>query len=134
MNFNISLRKLLIVGFVFLTANIQAEDKLDIDGKWSGTWRSEISDHQGPLKAKFEVIDESKIRAKFTGRFFKIIPFRFDVVLTVVESADGVTTLKGSQDLGRTLGKYEYTAKYSKGKFVAEYSTEKDKGLFEVSR
>jgi len=134
MYFRISVRKLMIVGLALLSPCLKAEDKLDLEGKWNGTWRSEVSDHKGPLKAKFEVLDETKVRAKFSGRFFKIIPFRFDVVLDVVGSKEGVTTLKGSQDLGRTLGKYDYTAKYSKGKFVAEYATDKDKGIFEVSR
>jgi hypothetical protein len=113
---------------------MQAEDKLDLSGKWSGSWRSEISEHTGPLKAKFDVLDNSKVQARFSGRFFKVIPFRFNVLLEIVETKDGVVTLKGSQDLGRTLGTYTYKATYSKEKFVAQYSTEKDKGVFEVSR
>ena len=123
-----------IVLLVLLPIHIQAQDKLDLEGKWSGSWRSEISEHTGPLKAKFEVLDDSKVQARFTGRFFKFIPFRFNVTLEVVDIKDGVATLKGREDLGRTLGTYTYNATYSKGKFVAKYTTEKDKGVFEVSR
>jgi len=112
----------------------QAEEKLDLSGRWSGTWRSEISDHTGPLKAKFQVLSDSKVQARFNGRFFKIIPFHFNVTLEIVENKDGVMTLKGKEDLGRTLGTYTYNATYTQGKFVARYSTEKDKGVFEVVR
>jgi hypothetical protein len=119
---------------VLLPLNSQAEEKLDLGGKWSGTWRSEISDHNGPLKAKFEVVDTTKVQARFNGRFFKLIPFHFNVTLEVVESKDGVVTLKGKEDLGRTLGTYTYHATYRDGKFVANYATDKDKGVFEVSR
>jgi hypothetical protein len=54
--------------------------------------------------------------------------------LEIVDNKDGVVTLKGKEVLGRTLGTYTYRATYSKGKFVAKYSTDKDKGVFEVSR
>jgi hypothetical protein len=123
-----------VVVLVLSSSQLQAAEKLDLSGKWSGSWRSEISDHTGPLKAKFEVLDDSKVQARFSGRFFKFIPFRFNVLLEIVETKDGVVILKGKEDLGRTLGTYTYNATYSKGKFVAKYSTDKDKGVFEVSR
>ena len=119
---------------VFTPIQSQGEEKLDLSGKWNGTWRSEISDHTGPLKAKFTVLEDSKVQARFNGRFFKLIPFHFNVTLEIVKNEDGVVTLKGKENLGRTLGTYTYNATYSNGKFVAKYSTEKDKGVFEVSR
>jgi hypothetical protein len=123
-----------IAVLVLSTTQLQAEEKLDLSGKWNGTWRSEISEHKGPLKAKFTVLDDSKVQARFNGRFFKLIPFHFNVTLEIVKNEDGVVTLKGQENLGRTLGTYTYNATYSNGKFVAKYSTEKDKGVFEVSR
>jgi len=131
----VALLSLSVIAVLVLSPiQLQAEDKLDLSGKWSGSWRSEISDHTGPLKAKFTVLENSKVQARFSGRFFKIIPFRFNVTLEIVEDKDGVVTLKGKEDLGRTLGTYTYNATYSKGKFIAKYVTEKDKGVFEVSR
>ena len=131
----VALLSLSVIAVLVLSPiQLQAEDKLDLSGKWSGSWRSEISDHTGPLKAKFTVLENSKVQARFSGRVFKIIPFRFNVTLEIVEDKDGVVTLKGKEDLGRTLGTYTYNATYSKGKFVAKYVTEKDKGVFEVNR
>ena len=119
---------------VLIPTQLQAKEKLDLSGKWNGTWRSDISDHTGPLKAKFTVLEDAKVQARFSGRFFKIIPFHFNVTLDIVKNEDGVVTLKGKENLGRTLGTYTYNATYTNGKFVANYSTEKDKGVFEVSR
>ena len=119
---------------VLSPTQLQAEEKLDLSGKWNGTWRSEISEHSGPLKAKFTVLEDSKVQARFNGRFFKLIPFHFNVTLEIVKNEDGVVILKGKENLGRTLGTYTYNATYSNGKFVAKYSTDKDKGVFEVSR
>jgi hypothetical protein len=119
---------------VLSTTQLQAEDKLDLSGKWNGTWRSEISEHNGPLKAKLTVLNDAKVQARFSGRFFKLIPFHFNVTLEIVKNEDGVVTLKGKEDLGRTLGTYTYNATYSNGKFIAKYSCDKDKGVFEVSR
>jgi len=115
-------------------SQLQAEERLDLSGKWNGTWRSEINEHAGPLKAKFTVVEDSKVQARFNGRFFKLIPFHFNVTLEIVKNENGVVTLKGKENLGRTLGTYTYNATYSNGKFIAKYSTEKDKGVFEVSR
>ena len=119
---------------VLIPTQLQAKEKLDLSGKWNGTWRSDISDHTGPLKAKFTVLEDAKVQARFSGRFFKIIPFHFNVTLDIVKNEDGVVTLKGKENLGRTLGTYTYNATYTNDKFVANYSTEKDKGVFEVSR
>jgi hypothetical protein len=131
----VALLSLSVIAVLVLSPiQLQAEDKLDLSGKWSGSWRSEISDHTGPLKAKFTVLENAKVQARFSGRFFKFIPFRFNVTLEIVADKDGVVTLKGKEDLGRTLGTYTYNATYSEGKFVAKYVTEKDKGVFEVSR
>jgi len=119
---------------VLMPTQLEAEEKLDLSGKWNGTWRSEIRDHTGPLRAKFTVLEDAKVQARFNGRFFKLIPFHFNVTLEIVKNEDGVVTLKGKENLGRTLGTYTYNATYNNDKFVAKYSTEKDKGVFEVSR
>ncbi|MBT4694169.1 MAG: hypothetical protein HOB73_12560 [Planctomycetaceae bacterium] len=134
-NLRVALLSLSLIASASLAAaQLQAEDKLDLSGRWSGTWRSEVSDHNGPLKAKFQILSNSKVQARFNGRFFKLIPFHFNVTLDIVEDKDGVVTLKGKEDLGRTLGIYTYNATFSNGKFVANYSTDKDKGVFEVTR
>jgi len=106
----------------------------NLSGNWSGNWSSEISGHEGPLKARFTVTGETKVQAKFSGRFFKLVPFKFNVTLDVVSQKDGVTKLQGKHDLGRALGVYHYDVTYKGDEFIANYKTDKDKGVFAVSK
>ena len=43
-----------IVAF-FMAAQVNAGDLSNLTGTWTGTWNSEISGHEGPLKAKFTI-------------------------------------------------------------------------------
>ena len=125
---------LIIVSVAFCSAQLKGGELTNLTGNWSGSWKSDISGHEGPLKAKFTVSNETKIQARFTGRFFKLVPFRFNVTLDVVSQKDGVTKLQGKQDLGRALGVYHYDVIYKGDEFIANYKTDKDKGVFEVSK
>jgi len=115
-------------------SQLKGGDLSDLTGNWTGNWESEISGHEGPLKAKFSVSGETKVQARFTGRFFKVVPFRFNVTLDVVSQQDGVTKLQGKQNLGRALGVYHYEVTYNGNEFIANYKTDKDKGVFKVSK
>ena len=132
--------KFLFIAFIMATLAIVGNTKLmggelsNLSGNWSGNWQSEISGHQGALKAKFTVMDETKVQARFSGRFFKVVPFKFNVTLDVVSQKDGVTKLQGKQDLGRALGIYHYDVTYKGDEFIANYKTDKDKGVFTVSK
>lgn len=125
---------LLFACLSFAMPGVRAGELSNLTGNWSGNWSSEISNHKGPLKAKFKVLGEDKVEAKFTGRFFKLIPFKFTVTLDVVSQKDGTTKLQGKHDLGRTLGVYHYDVNYEGDSFIAKYHTDKDKGVFEVSK
>ena len=120
--------------FILMAAQANAGELENLSGNWAGTWNSEISGHQGPLKAKFTVAGEDVVKARFTGRFFKVVPFKFNVTLNVTSQKDGVTKLSGKEDLGRALGTYHYDVTYKANEFVAKYHTDKDKGVFQVRK
>ena len=129
------IHSILVLSLAILSfSNCEAAELKDLQGTWTGTWHSEINEHRGPLKARFTTKGEDKVEARFTGRFFKIVPFKFIVTLDVVSVTDGVIKLKGKQDLGRTLGTYHYDVTFKDGHFLANYHTDKDKGVFEVKR
>tara|TARA_B100001540_G_scaffold302207_1_gene309476 strand:- start:44 stop:454 length:411 start_codon:yes stop_codon:yes gene_type:complete len=119
---------------ILMAAQANAGELENLSGNWAGTWNSEISGHQGPLKAKFTVAGEDVVKARFTGRFFKVVPFKFNVTLNVTSQKDGVTKLSGKEDLGRALGTYHYDVTYKANEFVAKYHTDKDKGVFQVRK
>ena len=56
----------------------------DLSGKWSGYWVSDKNGHNGPLRATFRQQDWDTYRVTYSGRFAKIIPFRYSTTMDVV--------------------------------------------------
>lgn len=106
----------------------------DLSGRWAGAWESRTSGHKGPLFAEFTRCGEGEYRVKFTGRFLKVVPFRYSVTLTVVEDHGDSVTLAGSSYLGRLFGTFSYRAAADGCSFQADYSSAKDSGTFRLTR
>jgi hypothetical protein len=105
----------------------------DLSGTWSGRWDSLSTGHTGPLNANFTRINESQYQVDFRGRFFKLIPFRYSVVLNVVEEGETVR-LSGDNYLGRRYGWFHYDAVVAGDCFTANYTSCKDDGQFRLTR
>ncbi len=105
----------------------------DLSGSWSGYWVSDSTGHKGPLRCTLTPVSATSYRADFNGRFFKLIPFRYSVVLDVVQDGDTVT-LSGEHVLGRRLGTFTYHATANGSEFNANYSSCKDEGRFVMTR
>ena len=105
----------------------------DLSGSWKGSWISWTTGHKGPLKAEVCRLSNGDYRFKFRGRFFKVVPFRYSVVLGVVEEGD-VIRLKGSSYLGRMFGTFCYSATADACQFRADYTSKKDSGVFSLKK
>ena len=126
----------ILLTLVTLAAGTAAEPAAatDLSGCWNGHWESCTTGHQGPLNATFCQTCPTSYSVEFTGRFFKIVPFRYSVTLDVV-SDDGTTVvLAGSSYLGRLAGTFSYQASATSTEFTANYSSCKDQGKFVLSR
>ena len=106
----------------------------DLSGCWSGRWYSCTTGHEGPLRGSFCKINDTQYSATFRGRFWKVFPFRFSVVLNVVEDDGETVTLQGSTYLGRMFGTFHYNATATANTFRASYSSKKDYGTWVMSR
>lgn len=106
---------------------------VDLSGSWSGYWISDSTGHRGPLRCNLTLLNDGSYQASFSGRFFKVIPFRYSVNLDVIQDGDTVT-LVGDQVLGRRLGTFHYDAEATCQDFVASYSSCKDQGRFVLTR
>ena len=106
----------------------------DLSGSWSGSWQSCTTGHKGPLFATFCKCGEDAYRVEFSGRFFKIFPFRYSVVLRVVEDTGHEVTLAGSSFLGRLFGTFTYRATADACHFTAGYRSKKDSGSFRLQK
>lgn len=120
--------------FALLTlASFTSATAADLTGEWSGTWQSCQTGHKGVLKGTFCRIDDQHYRVDFRGRFFKVMPFRYSVTLTIVEEGDTVR-LAGESYLGRLVGTFTYDANATDTDFTANYSSCKDNGIFQLTR
>ena len=111
-----------------------AAGAVDLSGSWSGSWQSCTTGHSGPLSARFTPCGDAAYRVEFSGRFFRILPFRYTVVLDVVEDSGDAVTLAGSSVLGRVFGTFTYRATADGCRFEASYSSRKDSGAFRMTR
>lgn len=106
----------------------------DLGGSWVGSWKSCSTGHAGPLRATFTRCGDTQYHVKFSGRFLKVVPFRYTVMLEVVEDRGDSVVLAGSSYLGRLFGTFAYTATADGRSFVAEYTSAKDRGQFRLER
>jgi hypothetical protein len=123
-------------GFLSLTAMLLACATViatDLSGCWTGCWQ-DCDGHHGPLKASFCKCDDYHYQVVFTGRFWKIFPFRYTVTLDVVGHEGDKVFLEGESYLGRLFGTFTYSAWATETDFVADYSSCKYKGQFILRR
>jgi hypothetical protein len=105
----------------------------DLSGSWSGTWQSDSSGHHGPMNARFESSGDGSYRVTFTGRFFKVFPFRYTANLQVTGVEGGKVVLEGSQRL-IGFGTFQYHATANADHFTATYQARRDHGQFLLTR
>ena len=123
-----------IVGLALVLPATTTALATDLTGCWVGSWESCTSGHAGPLRGTFTRCGETEYRVTFTGRFLKVIPFRYTVTLTVVEDRGDELVLAGTSYLGRLFGTFSYRATATDGRFTADYSSKKDDGTFRMTR
>lgn len=121
---------LLLIALIVTQSQAVAED---ISGCWSGHWVSCKNGHKGPLHATITKIDDTRYCARFSGKFWKLFPFRYSVILRVVEEGE-VTRLRGSSYLGRLMGTFHYSATVSGCDFNATYCSKQDHGKWVMKR
>ena len=112
---------------------VPAVAHIDLTGSWSGHWQDCRSGHSGKLWAEFCKCDDCHYRVTFTGRFFKIFPFRYSVVLNAIQEGDKVV-LMGENNLGLLFGTFTYQGEATATDFFAHFSSCRYQGIFVLSR
>jgi len=104
-------------------------------GRWpNGEWQNSSNSHHGPLHATFSQVNDSQYRVNFAGRFAKVIPFRYTVVLNVTgTSGDGTTYLSGTSHIP-IFGTFQYDAVATPTGIETSYQSRKFTGKFLLSR
>jgi hypothetical protein len=130
---NLRVVRSLVIALSLVLAGQSVSRAVDLSGCWSGTWQSCVTPHKGPLNAEFVRLDADHYEVFFSGRFFKLLPFKYSVVMTATED-NGVVHLAGSKCLGRLFGTFTFSATATDCEFDATYSSCKDNGCFEMTR
>ena len=104
----------------------------ELDGRWPhGNWTDSKSGHQGPLRARFSEQCDGNYRVVFSGKFAKVVPFRFATTLNVV-GRDGDNVLAGES---RVMGfRMSYNAVADACNFNSQYCSRRWRGEFNLSR
>ena len=110
-----------------------AASAADLDGCWSGCWRSECNGHDGDLRARICKVDDTHYCAHFSGNFWEIFPFRYSVTLTVTHEGDTLK-LEGSKNLGPLVGTFCFEGTVTGDEFKATYTARRDRGEFNMTR
>jgi hypothetical protein len=106
----------------------------ELDGRWPhGSWIDTNKGHEGPLRAHFRATDDCHCRVVFTGRFFKVIPFRFATTLNVVGREGAQVFMQGESPVG-LFGRFTYSAVADGCHFHADYCSSRWRGEFNLNR
>lgn len=126
----------LLLGMLFCIACLMKlpSTAADLCGCWEGNWKSCTDGFQGTIKARITKCDENHYRAVFTGRAFKIMPYRYTAILTAVTDAEtGITHFKSSMKLP-IWGCHWMNGCATADKISAKYHTDDHKGYFNMCR
>ena len=105
-----------------------------LEGRWVGTWSSDVNGHSGGLRCVVTKMDGKIYRAAYRATFAKILTARYTVVLHG-RNQEGRTYVEGSHDLGWLAGGlYHYQGSSDGERFVSTYHSKSDYGQFDMAR
>ena len=112
----------------------QAATAADLSGCWEGCWKSCTDRFEGTVKARITRCSDTCYEAVFTGWAFKIMPYKYKAVLTVVgEDEEGRLHFKSSRKLP-FWGCYWVDGHVTDCDFFATYRTDDHTGYFKMRR
>ncbi|MBI1833077.1 MAG: hypothetical protein HYR84_16680 [Planctomycetes bacterium] len=102
----------------------------ELEGRWRhGYWTDANTGHEDVLRGRFRQQSDGNYRVVFTGKFAKVIPFRFATTLNVVgRDGDKVVMQGESRVVG--FGRFTYNASADANHFSAQYDSRRWRGEF----
>jgi hypothetical protein len=125
---------LLSFGFFLAVFGSATANAGELDGKWRhGSWSDTKTGHEDVLRGNFRERSDGNYRVVFTGRFAKVIPFRFATTLHVV-GHDGDKVILAGEPRVLGFGGFSYHAVADGHNFDAQYHSKRWSGEFNLSR
>lgn len=116
-----------------VTTVAAAQSPPDPSGRWSGSWVSDTTGHSGPLHARVRPWGVDTYRVVYTGRFARVVPFRYATTMRVTSRGEDVLVLAGGRRLP-LLGEYRSVAVATADQFVAGFTSRRETGRFVLTR
>lgn len=109
-----------------------------LEGRWEGTWRSDVNAHTGRLRCWVTPSTNGTHTARFHAEYRLLLPltFSYAVPLTATNRPDSAGAgFAGRADLGRLAGGvYTYRGRATATNFFSTYECARDRGIFEMTR
>lgn len=120
-----------LLGVLLTSAAVSAGE---LDGRWpNGSWTDTNTGHEDVLRGRFRERRDGNYRVVFSGRFAKVIPFRFATTLKVV-GHDGDKVIMAGESRIMGLMRFSYDAVADGSTFNAQYQSKRWSGDFNLSR
>lgn len=108
---------------------------VDLCGDWTcGYWKSSCTTHHGKLRAVISCCGPNRYECRFSGTFMKVVLFRYTVPLVVTARGDGIVYFRASKKIPLFGGVFTACGHATACHFHADYSADKDRGVFVMSR
>jgi len=105
-----------------------------IEGRWEGSWISDVNGHNGKLRCLLTREEDSRYRARFRATYWKVLRFSYAVPLEF-HPHDLGWELNGEANLGKLAGGvYYYEGRASLTNLHSTYRSKYDHGRFELRR
>ncbi|MDA0660807.1 MAG: hypothetical protein O3C60_18535 [Planctomycetota bacterium] len=122
------------VALMLLFCGNGALQAADLSGYWEGTWHGCTDGLKGTVKACITKCGPNCYHAKFSGRAFKIMPYKYDAMLTATEDpVTGKVHFKCNTKLP-IWGCYWMNGTASDCSLCARYHTDDHVGFFKMQR
>jgi L,D-peptidoglycan transpeptidase YkuD (ErfK/YbiS/YcfS/YnhG family) len=106
----------------------------DLQGRWDGSWLSDVNGHNGRLRCIVTRKEDGTYRARFHATYQKVLTFGYTVPLSV-HATNGVFYFSGQANLHWWAGGvYDYEGRAEGTNFFSTYRCKYDHGTFRMSR
>ncbi len=99
-------------------------------GRWRGEWTSQSTGHHGPMRANVRPQNDGTFSARFSGRFFVVLPFTYRVDLVPT----GWGGYSADKKLGPIMGSYRMQTQFGANAMTGSFQAAKDIGAVEMRR
>jgi hypothetical protein len=110
------------------------EPEAGVEGRWDGTWLSDVNGHSGRLRCIVATDEAGTTRARYHATYAGFLTFRYTVPMDVRREGD-VWHFSSEADLGWFAGgRYEYEGTIAGDEFRSTYRSAHDHGTFDMRR